>query len=83
LANLSVMPTSAPCRGVSPTIEKLLYDRKSAAYVLSVSLRALDYLIANKQIKVRRIGGKVLIHANELKRFAASDHCGRLAAKAA
>ena len=83
MTNLSVMPTSAPCRSVAPTIEKLLYDRKSAAYVLSVSLRALDYLIANKQIKIRRIGGKVLIHANELKRFAAADHCGRLAAKAA
>ena len=83
MADLSVMPTSAPRPAASPTVEKLLYDRKSAAYVLSISLRSLDYLIANKQIKVRRIGGKVLIHKNELKRFAAADHCGRLAAKAA
>ena len=83
MADLSVMPMSAPRTAAAPTIKKLLYDRKSAAYALSVSLRSLDYLIANKQIKVRRIGVKVLIHVNELKRFAAADHCGRLAAKAA
>ncbi len=64
-------------------VDKLLYDRKSAAYALSISIRALDYLIAHKEIKIRRIGGKVLIPAAELKWFAAADHLHPLATKAA
>ena len=64
-------------------IDKLLYDRKSVAYALSISIRALDYLIAKREIRIRRIGGKVLIAATELKRFAAADHAQPLATKAA
>lgn len=40
---------------------KLQYSRDDAAYVLSISLRTLDRLIAEKQIAVRRIGRRVLI----------------------
>ncbi len=61
----------------------LLYDRKTAAYMLSISIRGLDYLISRGEIKTRRIGGKVLIPASELKRFAAADHPAILVGKAA
>jgi hypothetical protein len=55
---------------------KLLYDRKSAARALSISIRSVDYLVARKELKTRRIGKKVLIPAGELRRFAAADHFG-------
>lgn len=54
--------------------ERLLYDRKSAAQQLSVSVATLDRLVANKCLTARRIGGRVLIPYGELKRFARADH---------
>lgn len=56
------------------TFTRLLYDRKSAAEQLSISVRALDRLIANKCLTARRIGSRVLIPSAELKRFARADH---------
>lgn len=53
---------------------RLLYDRKSAASMLSISVRALDYLIARQTVGVRRIGSRVLIPAAELLRVAGEDH---------
>lgn len=65
-----------PCRMPvrSQPVEKFLYDRKSAAAALSISVRSLDYLLANKALRTRRIGRKVLIPAGELRRFAQADH---------
>jgi hypothetical protein len=57
-------------------VEKMLYDRKSAAYVLSISVRTLDYALARGEFDTRRIGRKTLITAGSLKRFAASNHFG-------
>lgn len=57
-----------------PPEEKILFDRKAAAFALSISVRSLDYLIAGQQLKTRRIGRKVLIHRSELRRFALGDH---------
>jgi hypothetical protein len=54
----------------------LLHDRKSAAQMLSISVRSLDYLISRKLIAVRRIGRKVMVSHSELSRFARSDHTG-------
>ncbi len=54
--------------------EKLLIGRREAAAALSISQRALDYLVANKQLQVRRIGSRVLIPRSELMRFARVDH---------
>ncbi len=79
MASSPVVEMPAPV----PALAKLLYDRKGAAYMLSMSVRALDYLIAKKLIKVRRIGGKILIPAAELKRFAAADHPDLIVGKAA
>lgn len=53
---------------------RLLYDRKSAALMLSISIRSLDYLIAGKLLATRRIGKKVLIPHAELARFSRADH---------
>ena len=53
---------------------RLLHSRKEAAWMLGMSVRSLDYLIANKQLATRRIGGRVLIPHSELVRFARADH---------
>ena len=60
----------------TPTITKLLYDRRSAAFSLSVSTRSLDYLFASKQLKPTKLGSKVMVHHKELERFANMDHHG-------
>ena len=59
--------------------EKFLLSREDAAQALSISLRALDYLIANKILPIRRIGTRVLIPLAALKQFARGDHPQRLA----
>ena len=56
--------------------EKLLYDRASAAYALSVSVRTIDYFLSRGKFETRRIGRKVLITAASLKRVAAGNHFG-------
>ena len=50
-----------------------LLDRKTAAAMISVSVRSIDYLIAEGRLKPRRIGGRVLIAREELLRFASED----------
>jgi excisionase family DNA binding protein len=55
---------------------RLLYDRRESARQLSVSIRSLDYLIANKQLSFRRLGKKVLIPHSELVRYSRGDHFG-------
>lgn len=54
--------------------KRLLYSRQEASHQLSISTRTLDYLIANKAMRFRRIGRKVLIPHGELVRFASGDH---------
>ena len=53
---------------------RLLVDRRNAAQYLSVSQRSLDYLLANGELNVRRIGSRVLIPIAELQRYARLDH---------
>lgn len=53
---------------------RLLYDRKSAALQLSISVRSLDYIIAGGQLETRRIGRKVLVTRASLMRYAAGNH---------
>lgn len=54
--------------------EKFLLSREEAAQVLSISQRALDYLIANRRLPTKRIGGRVLIPVADLRKFARGDH---------
>lgn len=67
--------TSTPSRQ-NPNVEKILYDRKSAAYALSLSIRSVDYYIANKKLPFIKKGRKVMIPADALKKFAKSNHYG-------
>ena len=55
-------------------VRSLLVGRREAARMLSISQRSLDYLVAKRQLNVRRIGARVLISMNELKRYARADH---------
>ncbi len=68
-----------PGRAEAVPERKLLVGRNEAAKMLSISQRALDYLIANKHLTARRIGTRVLISVSELQRFSRADHPTRLA----
>jgi hypothetical protein len=54
--------------------ERLLYDRREAARQLSISVRSVDYAIANKELDTRRHGRRVLITHASLVRYASSNH---------
>jgi hypothetical protein len=59
-------------------IEKLLYSRQNAAEALSLSVRSIDYLITTRRLPMRRVGGKVMIPASAVRRFAREDHPERV-----
>jgi excisionase family DNA binding protein len=68
-----------PAKYTVPSDAKLLVGREEAAVRLSLSIRSIDYLLADRQLKFRRIGGRVLIPIAELERFARADHPARIA----
>jgi excisionase family DNA binding protein len=68
-----------PVRATIAPEERFLVGRSEAAQMLSISERALDYLVANKQLSTRRIGSRVLIPTSDLKRYSRADHPERLA----
>jgi excisionase family DNA binding protein len=57
-----------------PTTDKVLYTKREAAQLLSISLRSLDYLIFSQQLPARRIGRRVLVHRDSIEQFARIDH---------
>jgi hypothetical protein len=61
--SVSAMPTN-----------RLLYTRQEAARQLSISVRAVDYYIAAKELDTRRIGRRVLVTHASLVRFASGNH---------
>ena len=54
--------------------EKLLFDKKTVANMLSVSVRTVENLIAAKQLEVRHIGSRTLVTRKALQQFARQDH---------
>ncbi len=58
---------------------KILVSREEASQMLSISQRALDYLVATKRLAARRIGGRVLIPVSDLRQYARFDHPERIA----
>ena len=54
--------------------QKILYTKREAAQLLSISLRSLDYLIVSQQLPARRIGRRVLVHRDSIEQFARLDH---------
>jgi len=65
--------------GLHLSRREVLVGRVEAADMLSISRRALDYLVANKLLTARRIGTRVLIPVADLRRFSRGDHPARLA----
>ena len=51
---------------------KLLNSKTEAAFVLGVSPRTMDNLIARKLVRSVKIGGRRLIHEQEIQRLARS-----------
>jgi hypothetical protein len=80
MANENVTEKMPPARVTISPEDKLLIGRREAADMLSISRRALDYLVANKQLTARHIGARVLISVADLRRFSRADHPERLAA---
>jgi hypothetical protein len=56
-----------------PLTPRLLDDRKEAARQLSISVRSLDYLVADKRLRTLRKGKKVMIPHGEVVRYAGSN----------
>jgi excisionase family DNA binding protein len=69
-----------PIRAAVPAEAKLLVSRDEAAQLLSISQRGLDYLVANRRLPTRRIGGRVLIPVAALREYARGDHPERIVA---
>jgi excisionase family DNA binding protein len=65
----------------APRLNKLMYSKSEAAELLSLSVRTVEYLIANKELTARRIGKRVLVGYQSLLQFIRRDHkSGRYAA---
>jgi excisionase family DNA binding protein len=75
--NMELSPRSQPNADKKPPMradEKLLLSRRDAAQLLSISQRALDYLVATRRLPTRRIGKRVLIPVADLRKYARADH---------
>jgi excisionase family DNA binding protein len=75
---LSVRRRKPPQRATIAPEDKILVSREEAAQLLSISQRALDYLVANRRLPTRRIGGRVLIPVADLQKYARNDHPERI-----
>lgn len=71
---LNVGRRKQPQRVAVAPEDKILVSREEAAQLLSISQRALDYLVASRRLPTRRIGGRVLIPVADLRKYAHSDH---------
>ncbi|HTW47150.1 MAG TPA: helix-turn-helix domain-containing protein [Acidobacteriaceae bacterium] len=54
-------------------------SRKAAAEMLTISIRKVDYMIADGRMPTRRIDNRVLIPIEEIHKFARTDHRRRKA----
>ncbi len=69
-----------PARARIAPDEKILVGREEAAQLLSISVRGIDYLLANRRLPFRKLGGRILIPVAELRKYARSDHPDRIVA---
>jgi excisionase family DNA binding protein len=51
--------------------EKFFYGRKEAACALAISVRKIDYLVRDHKLRTRRIGRRVVIPSEDVRRLAA------------
>jgi hypothetical protein len=69
-----------PPATVGPPLDgKVLVSRKMAAEMLTISIRKVDYMIADGRLLTRRIDNRVLIPIEEIRKFARFDHPRRKA----
>lgn len=54
--------------------ESIVVTKKTAAQMLSVSLRTIDHLIAAKELAIRKIGRRVVVPRQSLSDFILKDH---------
>jgi excisionase family DNA binding protein len=73
-----LLPSSGNTISEPADVPRLLFSQREGARVLGVSLRTIQNFIASKQLPVRRLGRRVLIHRKDLEAFARRDHCGTL-----
>ncbi len=52
------------------TVEPILLDRRTAAKLLSISVRQLDYLGQRNELPTIRVGRRVLFSLADLREFA-------------
>lgn len=67
-------PAGSAAIGLPMTQPKLMYGKAEAAKMLSICVRTLDNLIANKELTARRVGKRVLIPHQALIQFSKQDH---------
>ncbi|MBI3934963.1 MAG: helix-turn-helix domain-containing protein [Acidobacteria bacterium] len=65
------------------SMEQILVSRLDAAKALSISVRGLDYLIAQGKIPVRKLGKRTLIPRAALERFSRGSEAAPEAAPGA
>lgn len=53
-------------------LQPLLVDRETAAGLLSISLRSIDYLISHGKLTAKKMGRRTLIPYDALTEFAGS-----------
>jgi len=58
-------------------MEILLHSKRESARLIGLSERTLHTLISTKQIRVRRVGRRVLVPHAELLKFTRTDHSTR------
>ncbi len=79
MRDITVDGKKPPQRATVAPEDKFLVSREEASQMLSISQRALDYLVATKRLPTRRIGGRVLIPVSDLRQYARFDHPERIA----
>lgn len=67
------LPTTQTVNPVALNLKRQ-YSRKEAADILSIPLHAIDNLIVDKEIAVRRAERRVLISGRALAQFMKRDH---------
>jgi excisionase family DNA binding protein len=55
-------------------VNTIFISKKTAAALLSISVRTLEKLISAKQLRVKRIGSRVVISRLALEEFGRGDH---------
>jgi excisionase family DNA binding protein len=61
------------CSTGNTGLEKMAYSMAEAAMMLSLSLRTIENLIANKELLARRVGRRVIVPATSIHAFLRAD----------